>query len=92
MASAETGDPETVLADLELTRGLTIQMTALGTLGLLVAATALGGLYQAVTGDAAAFRFAPGVLGVGGVVGIAYAFVRSYRRARSPVGERASEE
>ncbi|WP_324665671.1 hypothetical protein [Haloarcula sediminis] len=45
MASAGTSDPEVVLADLELTRGLTIQMTALSTLGLVVAATVFGGLY-----------------------------------------------
>lgn len=49
MAAADTDDHQTVLADLELTRGLTIQMTALGTLGLLVAAGLLSGLYQSVT-------------------------------------------
>lgn len=61
MASAGTSDPEVVLADLELTRGLTIQMTALSTLGLVVAATVFGGLYQIVTGQPASFQFAPGV-------------------------------
>jgi len=61
MTKASTGGPETVLADLELTRGLTIQMTALSTLGLVIAATALSGLYQAVTGHPASFQFAPGV-------------------------------
>lgn len=35
---------------LTLTRGLTIQMIALSTLGLVVAATPLSGLYQPVTG------------------------------------------
>ncbi len=43
MASTGPGDSEAVLAELALTRGLTIQMTALSTLGLTVAATALGG-------------------------------------------------
>jgi hypothetical protein len=36
MATANTEEPETLLADLELTRGLAIQMTALGTLGVIV--------------------------------------------------------
>jgi len=58
MAAADTDAPETLLADLELTRGLTIQMTALSTLGLIVAATVLGALYQAVTGQPASFQFA----------------------------------
>jgi len=61
MNSVDAGDPETLLADLKLTRGLTIQMTALSTLGLLVAATVLGGLYQVVTGQPASFQFTPGV-------------------------------
>lgn len=61
MDSVGTGGPETLLADLELTRGLTIQMTALSALGLIVAATVLGGLYQVVTGQPATFQFAPGV-------------------------------
>jgi hypothetical protein len=61
MASSGTGGSETVLADLELTRGLTIQMTALSTLGLIIAATVLSGLYQAVTGHPASFQFAPGI-------------------------------
>lgn len=59
MVSATRSDQETLLADLELTRGLTIQMTCLGTLGLFVAATLLSGLYQTVTGSAATFQFAP---------------------------------
>jgi hypothetical protein len=54
-------ETETVLADLELTRGLTVQMMALSTLGVVVAAAALSGLYQAVTGLPATFQFAPGV-------------------------------
>ena len=60
MASIGDSEPGTVLADLELTRGLTIQMTALSTLGVFVSA-AFGGLYQAVTGHAATFQFASGV-------------------------------
>lgn len=61
MASAGTSGSETLLADLELTRGLTIQMTALSTLGFVIAVTALSGLFQAVTGSPASFQFAPGV-------------------------------
>jgi len=61
MAPASDSDAETVLADLQLTRGLTIQMTALSTLGVFVAAATLGGLYQAVTGHPATFQFASGV-------------------------------
>lgn len=61
MGSGDTGGPETVLAEMKLTRGLTIQMTALSTLGLVLAVTALGGLYQAVTGQPATFQFAHGV-------------------------------
>jgi len=61
MSTADTGDPETVLADLELTRALTVQMTALSTLGFLVAVVLLGGLFQSVTGQPASFRFAPDV-------------------------------
>ena len=59
MAPIERSGHTTLLADLKLTRGLTIQMTCLGTLGLIVAASALSGLYQAVTGHAATFQFAP---------------------------------
>jgi hypothetical protein len=54
---------ETVLADLELTRGLTVQMTALSTLGVIVAATALSALFQAVTGHPASLDFAPAGVG-----------------------------
>lgn len=61
MASADPRKSETVLADLELTRGLTIQMTALSTLGFVIAAVALSSLYQTVTGHPASFQFAPGV-------------------------------
>lgn len=61
MASIDDGNAETVLAELELTRGLTIQMAALSTLGVFVAAAVLGGLYQVVTGQPAMFQFAPGV-------------------------------
>lgn len=59
----ESTEQETLLADLELTRGLTIQMTCLGTLGLLVAISVLSGLYQVVTGNAATFQFAPAGVG-----------------------------
>lgn len=51
MATAGRDDSETVLADLELTRGLTIQMTAIGTLGMVVGWAVFSTLYQAATGQ-----------------------------------------
>lgn len=63
MPTADSPSSETVLAELELTRGLTIQMTALGTLGLVVAAALLSGLYQAATGQPPSFQFAPAGIG-----------------------------
>ena len=54
---------ERVLADLELTRGLTIQMLAIGTLGMLVGWTLFSGLYQFTTGNAVTFQFAPESIG-----------------------------
>ncbi|MFC7028953.1 DUF3267 domain-containing protein [Halomicroarcula sp. GCM10025324] len=55
--------PERVLADLELTRGLTIQMLAIGTLGMLVGWTLFSGLYQVTTGNIVTFQFAPASVG-----------------------------
>jgi hypothetical protein len=52
-----------VLADLELTRGLTIQMLAIGTLGMLVGWTLFSGLYQFTTGNPVTFQFAPESVG-----------------------------
>lgn len=52
-----------MLADLELTRGLTIQMLAIGTLGMLVGWTLFSGLYQVTTGDPVTFQFAPESVG-----------------------------
>ena len=49
MASVDPDDSETVLADLELTRGLTIQMTAIGTLGMVVGLGVLSTLYRSTT-------------------------------------------
>ena len=54
---------ERVLADLELTRGLTIQMLAIGTLGMLVGWTLFSGLYQFTTGNAVTFQFVPESVG-----------------------------
>ena len=54
---------ERVLADLELTRGLTIQMLAIGTLGMLVGWTLFSGLYQFTTGNPVTFQFAPESVG-----------------------------
>jgi hypothetical protein len=63
MATGNSGDSETILADLELTRGLTIQMTAIGTLGMVVGWAVFSSLYQAVTGNLASFQFAPAGIG-----------------------------
>jgi hypothetical protein len=54
---------ERVLADLKLTRGLTIQMLAIGTLGMLVGWTLFSGLYQFTTGNVVTFQFAPESVG-----------------------------
>jgi hypothetical protein len=59
MATADGDESEVVLAELELTRGLTVQMTALGTVGFVVAIGVFAGLYQVVVGQAATFRFGP---------------------------------
>lgn len=55
--------PEQVLGELELTRGLTIQMTAIGTLGTVVGWTVFAGLYGFVTGNPVGFQYAPASLG-----------------------------
>ncbi|MFC7174450.1 hypothetical protein ACFQL0_16015 [Haloplanus litoreus] len=62
MASRNVDDTETILADLELTRGLTIRMTAIGTLGMIVGWAVFSTLYQMATGHVARFQFAPLVL------------------------------
>lgn len=51
---------EAVLADFELTRGLTIQIALLSLLGFLVALGAFSSLYVVVTGQLPSFQFAPG--------------------------------
>jgi hypothetical protein len=63
MASCNVDDTETILADLELTRGLTIQMTAIGTLGMIVGWAVFSTLYQMATGHVARFQFAPSGIG-----------------------------
>ena len=60
MNNSETNSDH-VLAELTMTRGRTIQLTAVGTLGFVVAITAFAAVYQAVTGDTAGFQFAPDV-------------------------------
>lgn len=57
------GDAERVLAELELTRGLTIQMTAIGTLGMVVGWAVFSTFYHATTGQTAGFQFAPAGVG-----------------------------
>lgn len=61
MVSTGDNDSGIVLADLELTRSLTIQMAALSTLGFVVAISLLGGFYHAATGSPATLQFAPNV-------------------------------
>ena len=56
-------DSGRVLGELELTRALTIQMTAVGTLGLIVAWALFAGLHEAATGAPVSLRFAPATLG-----------------------------
>ena len=50
MVVEENAEPETVLADLEMTRGLTIQLTAVGTLGMVIAWGLFSALYELGTG------------------------------------------
>jgi len=63
MATVTGDEPETVLADLELTRSLAVQMSALGTLGFVVAVAGFSAVFQAATGHAASFQFAPAGVG-----------------------------
>jgi hypothetical protein len=63
MAIEDAREPGAVIGELELTRSLTVQMSALGTLGLIVAAAALSALYQTVTGHPVTFQFAPAGVG-----------------------------
>jgi len=63
MTSAGRRTCDTVLADLELTRGLTIQMTAIGTLGMVVGWAVFSTIYQTTTGQTASFQFAPPGIG-----------------------------
>jgi hypothetical protein len=59
MVAGESAESEVVLADLEMTRGLTIQLTAVGTLGMVVAWGLFSLLYEFGTGQAAALRLVP---------------------------------
>lgn len=63
MSTVDTTASEAVLADLELSRGLTIQMTAVGTLGFVVSLAVFSAVFQAGTGRAATFAFAPAGVG-----------------------------
>lgn len=58
-SDAGDGEPLAVLAELELTRGLAIQMTAIGTLGLVAGWATFSGLFHAATGQPPGFQFAP---------------------------------
>jgi len=63
MKSMSESSAEQVLADLELTRGLTIQMLAIGTLGMLVGWAVFSGLYHYSTGNTVTLQFAPASIG-----------------------------
>lgn len=63
MASSNVDDIETILPDLELTRGPTIRMTAIGTLGMIVGWAVFSTFYQIATGHLARFQFAPSGMG-----------------------------
>lgn len=54
---------ERVIADLDLTRGLTIQMLAIGTLGMIVGWAVFSGIYQYTTGNTVTLQFAPASFG-----------------------------
>lgn len=52
-------ESETVLADLQLSRSLTIQWTVVGTMGFGVSIGIFSAIYQLATGQAATYNFAP---------------------------------
>ena len=54
---------ERVLADLELTRGLTIQMLAIGTIGMVVGWSVFATLYQVGTGQPVSLQLVPSSFG-----------------------------
>lgn len=57
------GELETVLADLELSRSLTIQWMVVGTLGIGVGIGVFSAIYQAVTGSPVSYNLAPAKVG-----------------------------
>lgn len=59
MVTEDTGDTETILADLQLSRSLTIQWTVVGTMGFGVFLGVFSAIYQLLTGQTASYRFAP---------------------------------
>jgi hypothetical protein len=59
MGTEESAESKVILADLEMTRGLTIQLTAVGTLGMVVAWGLFSVLYEFGTGQTAALRLVP---------------------------------
>lgn len=63
MTADPSTDVETVLADLQLSRSLTIQWAVVGILGFAVGIATLSALYQATTGLTPSYDFAP--VGVG---------------------------
>ncbi|WP_123620488.1 DUF3267 domain-containing protein [Halorubrum sp. CSM-61] len=64
-ASATSDDDGTdrVLGELTLTRALTVQMTAVGTLGMVAGWILFAGLFRFATGETIGFQFAPATLG-----------------------------
>ena len=59
MVAKETGNAETILADLQLSRSLTIQWTVVGTMGFGVFLGVFSALYQLLTGQTASYQLAP---------------------------------
>lgn len=63
MGADTSGEFETVLADLQLSRSLTIQWTVVGTMGFGVAFGMFSALYQTITSQTATYNFAPAGVG-----------------------------
>lgn len=59
MTTDDPPEAETILAELELTRGLTVQIALLSLLGFLVSFGAFSGLYVVATGLSPSFQLAP---------------------------------
>ncbi|WP_323190548.1 DUF3267 domain-containing protein [Halostella sp. PRR32] len=63
MDTTSSAETETVLADLQLSRSLTVQWAVVGTMGFGVAMGVFSGLYQLLTGQSATYDFSPAGVG-----------------------------